>query len=64
MKFYSGSGYYAKTFFSTAKSKSLNFNYPIYRRPMNYLNVSEFIEKFKSLPNDVKEEKVSLTGTR
>lgn len=49
------------TLFSTS-SKSLN-NYPNYKRPKNYLNVSEFIEKFKTLQTDRKEEQVSLTGT-
>jgi len=50
-----------KSLFST-KTLNNNFNYQIYRRPENYLTVSEFIEKFKTIQIDQKDEKVSLTG--
>lgn len=48
---------FKKTFIFT---KSLN--YLSYKRPTNYLKVSEFVEKFKSIQNDMKQENISLTG--
>ena len=48
----------SKSFFSSGKS----LNYLPFSRPQNYLKVSEFVEKFKGLAGDMKDEKVSLTG--
>lgn len=48
-----------KSFFS---SQNRSLNYPIYRRPQNYLNVPEFIEKFKTIQSDCFNEQVVLTG--
>ena len=57
-----------KTLFKS-KFKPLSFSsaskpsFPSYKRPKNHLNVSDFIEKFKDLSTDIKDEKVTLTGT-
>lgn len=69
MSFYKKSLLSTKTlnnnFSSSFNSNSkFNFNYKNYKRPQNHLNVTDFIEKFKLLEIDKKEEKVSLTGKK
>jgi hypothetical protein len=71
MSFYKKSLFSTKTlnnnFSSSFNSNSkfnFNYNYKNYKRPQNHLNVSDFIEKFKLLEIDKKEEKVSLTGKK
>lgn len=52
------SNWLPKTLFSTLK----RLNYPNYRRPVNYLKVSEFVDRFGSLETDSTNEQVTLTG--
>lgn len=62
---------FAKSFFNhhfspysaaSAVLKVKNSIYSNYKKPANHLNVSRFLEKFKGLHHDMKDEKISLTG--
>ena len=47
---------------ATAKDQLKSLIYSSYKKPQNHLNISQFLEKFKCLENDLKNEKITLTG--